>query len=151
MAAKPKACDPATVRFQALGLDLGLEELPAFSNGQTLAVRQFYCDLEPALVVAQRAGNKGRVKAIHATIANRRKDHPHKLSTKLARTSAAVFVGNVNPKAISQARMAKSVQNTGWGSFKAMLQSKACSRSARCTTSCACSGAGARPRAGRSA
>lgn len=52
--------------------------------------------------MTQRAGNKGRVKTIHAKIANRRKDSLYKLSTELVRESAAVFVGNVNSKALSQ-------------------------------------------------
>ena len=96
VAVKPKPRDPATVRSQAAGLDLGIKELLASSDGVLEEAQQFYRDLEPALAVAQRAGNKGRVKAIHAKIANRRKDRLHKLSTQLARTSAAVFVGNVN-------------------------------------------------------
>ena len=63
-----------TVGTSSVGIDLGLKDLAALSNGQTLESKQFYRDLEPALAVAQRAGHKDRTKAIHAKISNRRKD-----------------------------------------------------------------------------
>jgi len=94
--AQAKLHDLALVQEQAVGLDLGLKDLFCSSDGEQVQARQFYRDLEPALAVAQRAGNKGRLKAIHAKIANRRKDHLHKLSTGLVRTNQAVFVGNVD-------------------------------------------------------
>ncbi len=54
----------------------------------------------PALAVAQRAKKKRRVSALHAKIANRRKDALHKFSTALAREYGAIFVGNVNASAL---------------------------------------------------
>ncbi|MGE0798717.1 MAG: RNA-guided endonuclease InsQ/TnpB family protein [Lautropia sp.] len=81
-------------------------------------------DLEPALAVAQRARKKQRIKAIHARIANRRKDHLHQFSNRLVREHRAIFVGNVNARALARTRMAKSVLDAGWSSLRTLLQYK---------------------------
>lgn len=114
----------AAVQGEALGIDLGLKDLMTGSNGLQVEAQQFYRDLEPKLAVAQRAGKKNRVRALHTKIANRRKDHLHKLSTALVQRCGAIFVGDVNAQALAQTRMAKSVLDAGWGQFKTMLQYK---------------------------
>lgn len=110
-----------------LGIDLGLKRLAVFSDEaiENIEAPQFYRDLEPALARAQRTRKRVRVRALHAHIANRRKDFLHKRSTRLARAGyAAIFVGNVNAPALAQAGHGKSVLDAGWGMLRTQLRYK---------------------------
>src|SRR6202795_2807694 len=107
----------------SLGIDLGLKTFAAFSDEALppIEAERFYRDLEPALARAQRARQRQRTRAIHAKIANRRKDFLHKLSTRLVKANGAIVVGNVNASALAKTRQAKSVLDAGWSAFRTML------------------------------
>jgi putative transposase len=107
----------------SLGIDLGLNTFAAFSDDaiSPIDAERFYHDLEPVLASAQRARHRDRARAIHAKIANRRKDFLHKLSTRLVKANGALFIGNVNASALAKTRQAKSVLDAGWSAFRTML------------------------------
>ena len=106
-----------------VGVDLGCKDAATASNGEELTNGE-YRKLQQHLGIAQRARKKQRVKAIHAKIANRRKDNMHKFTRKLVDSSSAIFVGNVNSKAMVKTKLSKSVLDAGWGSIKSVLEYK---------------------------
>jgi putative transposase len=115
----------------SIGIDLGLKALATCSNGYVVPALRNYRRHETALATAQRAGNKRRVKAIHAKIANARRDQAHKATTKIARENSLIVIGNVNAAQLKRERNGKSISDAGWSMFRNMLRYKASRHGAR--------------------
>jgi len=108
-----------------VGIDLGLKTLATLSNGSTIPALRHYRKYEAALAIQQRAGNKRRVRAIHAKIANARKHQIHEATTRIVRENALIVVGNVSSTKLARTKMAKSVLDASWGMLRNQLRYKA--------------------------
>ena len=118
----PKQDKPTATK--AIGIDLGLKDVATCSDGTVISNPKFYRQYEKKLGIAQRAKNKKRVRALHAKIANCRKDHLHKASTMLVKNNAAIVIGSLSAAKLVKTKMAKSVLDTGFAAFKTMLKYK---------------------------
>jgi len=114
-----------TISVSNIGVDLGLKELATCSDGKHIENPRHIRSLENKLATAQRANHKKQVRNIHRKIANKRKDHLHKESSKLVNQHKKIFIGNVSSSRLKKTRMAKSVSDAGWSIFKRMLVYKA--------------------------
>jgi IS605 OrfB family transposase len=115
---------PCMPKNQDVGLDLGLKDTVATSDGEKLEAGRFYRDIEQKIAHAQRRGHKRQAKRLHRTAARRRKDALHKFSTKIVDQYQRIFVGDVSSTKLVKTRMAKSVLDAGWGMLKTQLQYK---------------------------
>lgn len=123
---------------QSIGIDLGLTHFAITSGGQKFANPKFLQkDLE-RLAKAQRKlsktqkGSNNRKKArqkvarIHASIADKRRDYLHKLSTQLIRENQAIAVETLAVKNMVKNRcLSRAISDAGWGMFVRMLEYKA--------------------------
>ena len=109
---------------KAIGIDLGLKDIATCSDGTVISNPKFYRKYEQKLGIAQRAKKRKRVRALHAKIANCRKDHLHKASSQLVRENALIVVGDLSAKKLVKTKMAKSVLDTGFSALKTMLKYK---------------------------
>jgi IS605 OrfB family transposase len=108
---------------RSVGMDLGVKTAVTTSDGQKLA-GHWYRDQEEALARAQRAKKKDRVRAIHAKIANQRKDALHKFSHAMVSQYGAIFVGDISSQWMLKTSSAKGTLDASWSRLKIMLEYK---------------------------
>jgi putative transposase len=120
----------------AIGIDVGIENFAALSDGTMIPNPRFYQCGQAELRRAQRKvarrkkGSNRRRKAVvllrkaHERIANRRQDFLHKTTTALVQKFGVVVVENLNVKGLAQGILSKQVHDAGWSTFFNFLSYK---------------------------
>ena len=121
-----------------IGIDVGIENYAALSDGTFIQNPRFYECGQAELRRAQRRvarrtnkrSNRRRkavvlLQKVHARIANRRNDFLHKQTTMLVRKYGTIVVENLNVKGLAQGILSKQVHDASWSTFFRMLDWKA--------------------------
>lgn len=121
----------------AVGIDLGLTNLVALSNGETVARPNVTKKNAHKLRRAQRAlarcerGSKVRrkrkllVAKLQSRIANTRRDFLHKESRKIVNRFGRIALEDLNIKDLARGMLAKDVHDAAWNTFVSMIRYKA--------------------------
>jgi putative transposase len=119
------------------GIDVGLKEFLTTSEGETVAIPQYYRKAQKRLRVIQKRvsrrkkGSNRRQKAVkqlgkqHKKVADKRKNFHFKTANYLLSKYDVIAVEDLNVKGLARTRLAKSVLDAGWSSFLSILTNKA--------------------------
>ncbi|MEV0232994.1 RNA-guided endonuclease TnpB family protein [Nonomuraea sp. NPDC050786] len=123
---------------QSVGVDAGITALATLSTGEKIvnprherADRKRLAKAQRALARKEKGSNnrdkaRRRVARVYARIADRRRDHLHKVTTRLVRENQVIAVEDLTVRNMVQNRsLARAISDASWRELRGMLEYKA--------------------------
>ncbi|NEO97158.1 MAG: IS200/IS605 family element transposase accessory protein TnpB [Symploca sp. SIO2E9] len=119
------------------GVDVGLKEFLTTSEGETVAIQQFYRKTQNHLARQQRrlerkqkGSNRHKkqqnfIARIHQRLGRQRKDFHYNVAHKLVKSYDLIAVEDLNIKGLAKSKLAKSILDAAWGKFITILETVA--------------------------